>query len=393
MNHYTLQVASGIPQVDPGGTGRFIRVLLEQAKEYPHVDFKFIHSMDERISLKRALRDLHLLKGAREVFFRMTAGRTPTPRPDDRVLQRADHVLIMHPQTLGYTWCEAFLRKRRKPTWLFVLDASFFCIRSYNHIPGEQSACLRCLGGDFSQATTFNCPDFPCPQPGSVRFLKLLMKCAASGKVRFLSQSANHDALLRQHFGPDAWIKRAGMLADFDLQAERSASASDYTGHVVFHGAQLEPKGARWALEVARACPSVPFLFPFDSVFAAGYGTPPSNAVFHPMTWETGLREAIENSRATLCPSLWSAPVEGALIKSIIHAPVTAVAAEETAFCSTFPDNVLLKLSKDPEQAAAQLLSSPPPSREAILQWCDSYYKSNKNILGNLYAAMGFAGA
>lgn len=390
MSRPVLQVVCGIAHDDPGGTGRFLRVLLDQARTLPEVELRFFHSMEKRISLDTALKGLHLLDAAKEIALRSTSWR-PFPRPGDDMLLQAEHVLMLHPQTLRYAWCEKFLRRRRKPTWMYVLDASFFCIRSYNHIPGESSACLRCLGGDFSQARAFDCPDFPCPQKGSIPFLTFLRQAAARGEVRFLSQSANYDELLRRHFGPQAVIKRAGMCADFETGFEASAPDDGGSGHIVFHGAHLEPKGAKWALDLARACPDIPFLFPFAKGHADALGVTPANAVFQPMTWETGLREAVRRSRATLCPSLWSAPVEGALVKSIIHAPVTAVAATASAFSATIPDSVVLKLSEDPLQAARELAASQAPSREERVRWYAAYAAENSNILHNIYNAMALA--
>ena len=44
---------------------------------------------------------------------------------------------------------------------MYLLDSSFFCIRSYNFVDGERKPCTRCVGGGFEAAEANNCNPFP----------------------------------------------------------------------------------------------------------------------------------------------------------------------------------------------------------------------------------------
>jgi hypothetical protein len=62
-------------------------------------------------------------------------------------------------------------------------------------------------------------------------------------------------------------------------------------------------------------------------------------------TWETGLKEKIINSKIVLNPSLWSSPVEGALLKSIKYNGCVSVANILSSFINEIPDDICLKLN------------------------------------------------
>ncbi|MBX9766531.1 MAG: hypothetical protein K2X47_04600, partial [Bdellovibrionales bacterium] len=120
--------------------------------------------------------------------------------------------------------------------------------------------------------------------------------------------------------------------------------------------------GADWCLKVAeevdRAAsnlPAVPqFLFPF----AFQGSSAPKNAHFQPLSWESGLREEIERSAAVIIPSLWSACIEGSLVKSLGHGQLVFVVENSSSFSAEIPAPILLSLSENPKNAAAELLDS-----------------------------------
>jgi hypothetical protein len=131
---------------------------------------------------------------------------------------------------------------------------------------------------------------------------------------------------------------------------------------IVFHGGDVAAKGSRWALQVAAALPEATFLFPF----APPQDCPlPTNARFQPCTWERGLGAAVAAARIVLVPSLWSAPIEGALVKSMLHGRLVATAAAEGCWSEEIPDAFRLRLDPDPVQAAAALRSALAQGRTA----------------------------
>jgi hypothetical protein len=76
------------------------------------------------------------------------------------------------------------------------------------------------------------------------------------------------------------------------------------------------------------------------------------------MTWNSGLARAVADAAVVAVPSLWSAPVESALVKSLVTARAVAVADNPTAFASEIPEDVVLHLPVEPDAAAHRLRSA-----------------------------------
>ena len=158
---------------------------------------------------------------------------------------------------------------------------------------------------------------------------------------------------------------------------------------VVFHGMSVAAKGATWAIEVARHAPQLTFVFPFKSrqLKLASAEFPP-NVRFEPQTWETGLADQVSAAAIVLVPSLWSATMEVALLKSIVAARAVAVVDEPTAYSSELPAGLVLRLPADPCQAAQQLTAaatsrwSPDPQLRA--DWISQLECANRNLLSRL---------
>jgi len=84
-------------------------------------------------------------------FEQTIASATETPDP----------LVLIHPQTSDSKELSRSSKKGKKPTWLYLMDSSFFCVRSYNHVPGERKACLRCLTGRWDNLIAHRCKPFP----------------------------------------------------------------------------------------------------------------------------------------------------------------------------------------------------------------------------------------
>lgn len=305
-------------------------------------------------------------------------------------------LLLIHPQCLGYARTTSLILGSRRPAHLYLLDSSFFCVRSYNHRPGLSSACTECVGGQFDRQQANGCEPFPIPSPKAVAYTKLLLGQARAGQVRLLAQNRAQADLARAHFGLDVpvvgmWTADLEQL--FPDGAIPAVSDAAGTGPVVFHAWHLDPKGMSWTIEMARHCPGVQFLFPFAAAMA-GQEAPP-NCSFEEITWETGLEERVRDSRLTLVPSLWSAPIEGSLIKSIISAPAVGVARSDTAYSREIPDDVVLKLPADPREAGAllqaQLDAGWRPDPLALQRWLAEFVQTNRPMVRNLVEAVGRA--
>ena len=315
---------------------------------------------------------------------------------DERILSSRSVVLI-HPQMLGSNWCRRLIETRRHPTWLYLMDSGYFCARSYNHVAGEHGSCLRCLGGDWANASQFGCHKRPPTKVLPASFRNSMLRWAGEGRLKFLAQNAGQVTLARQHFGEQATVEIIGLwVADWDDVFPQSTLpvSSHETFDVVFHGTPVGAKGFSWAIQLAAQCPNLSFLFPCRAREARNIGFPvPPNATFRPMTWETGLREAVGASRIVLNPSLWSAPIEGALIKSMMQARAVAVVDEVTAYANEIPGDLVLRLPQNIQQAASKIKEAIRqawrPSTLKKGEWAKLFQQENDGLLDRMLTACG----
>ena len=193
----SLFIFSGIR---PGlsGVGNLMISLEHEAILFSEVEVYFRFWKNGGINLMASLQRLRLYQAWREVSHRIKFYFLSRLALFSKRIIWDDRVVLVSPQTLGFRWCKNFITRRKKPTWLYIMDAGFFCIRSVNHIPGENGACLRCLGGHWSSHKKYNCKPFPGKHKDSkafVSFLTFLMKMASTQKVRFLVQNNIHQDL------------------------------------------------------------------------------------------------------------------------------------------------------------------------------------------------------
>jgi hypothetical protein len=83
-------------------------------------------------------------------------------------------------------------------------------------------------------------------------------------------------------------------------------------------------------------------------------------------------------------PSLWSAPIEGALVKSIVAAQRVAVIDIANHFQQELPDGLVLRLSAELDLAASQLREAIAtewkPDPELKKQWIDRFRAENEKF-------------
>lgn len=378
-----LCIVSGI---GPGssGTGRLIEHLEASAgrARARGWNLTFIHRYRPGLSIPGALRRLRLFPILGELWRRLNL---PFRRRLRLHQDSGAPLILFHMQHLGTRRALSLLRTWKGPAFLYVLDSGVYCIRSYNHLPGETGPCTACLGRRFESIRERGCTPFPRPDPFFPEFVSSLAGLVDTHRVTLLTQSPGQTELLSAHFPPES-VRTVGMwtseLDELDAPGEPPSPGS---GPVVFHGHDIEPKGAAWLMRVAMHVPDIPFLFPFER--RRGRPAPPPHVEFRPMTWETGLREEVRRSRMTFVPSLWSAPVEGALLKSLMLAPRTGVVDVPTAFHREVPDPLLFRFDPDPEKAASQLrtaLDRKGPTAEERRSWWNAFAAGNRGMLDRI---------
>jgi hypothetical protein len=383
MSGRRLVLYAGI-QPGSSGTGQLVGWLQRQGAEVVHS----AQYSQFPLALLRVGRVLEALR--EEVAVQFVRARFRLRFRLDS-LRNGHEAVLLHPQTIGLRRTLDFVRRRRRPPVMFLLDSSFFCIRSYNHVPGMMAPCLECLEGRFEAIEEHGCEPFPVPDPYSNVFVRELRELVKAGRLHLVAQCASQARLASRHFGvnvPVVGLWTADWAGIFDAPAP--VSTEQLRADVVFHGFWLEAKGARWAVEVARRTPGLRFLMPFAR--PRGLEEAPLNCEFTPMTWDTGLAAACAAASVVLVPSLWSAPVESAVIKSIAQVPVVAVVENDTTFAAEIPRDVVLHLPPEPVHAASMLTSAVEggwrPDAVARAAWLSAWRARNEPVLDALRDAV-----
>lgn len=359
-----LVIVSGIPAGD-SGTGRFVAHLQSRLAKVENINVRVI-SKPERPPLWRVRlwwREKAVKEFVRAAttygfcFAKFWAAVTIVR------FRRRQRIILLHPQNLGYKLALKLFESRIEPSLLYLLDSSFFCILSYNHLPGGNEACLECIDLGFHARERNHCKPFPRADPDAAAFAPRLKELINTGRVRPLAQNRLQAELAKRHFKLTQLPITIGLWTnDWDeafAGARESHFADDAATNswdVVFHGHCLDAKGARWTADLAKECPELRFMFPFAR---PAWFEAPDNCAFVPCSWESGLAVEIRKSKFVAVPSLWSAPIEGALVKSIACGSAVIVVDNPTSYCNELPDGLVLKLPAS--QSAAGLVL-----REAI---------------------------
>ncbi|MDC0358583.1 hypothetical protein OAO01_07185 [Oligoflexia bacterium] len=342
MNAHAKFLLSGLA---PGstGTGRFLEALIPYARE---AGYEIIHPPEG-------------------VRFGPSEHAQLSPIND------AD-VIILHPQTLGFGLVLNLARNNNRVA-LFVLDNSFFCMQSYNHRPDQRGECLDCLTNTSNCSP--NCKPFPVKysRDENIQFLQELSQLAS--KIRFFCQTETQKQLVLQHFPSVFEANVIGMRTEefqpLPEHVEQPAKSFD----IVFHAEAVHAKGADYALRLAYFLGDHSILFPFprEELNIQMSDTPvPANAYFENMRWQTGLMNQVVHSKLVLCPSMWSAPVEGALMKSLFYNGNVAVYNGVYHFQKEIPDHIIHRLGPHIIESAKYLkkeIDRSPAQRLAARQW------------------------
>lgn len=396
-----LVVVSGIPAGD-SGTGRFVAHLQERMTELAGRRIKLVSRPECPAGWQLGIwRREKAYKRAASAVLRYAFLLSRFWLGIALVwLRRDKKVILLHPQNLGYRLALRLLDTRREPSLIFLLDSSFFCIASYNHLKGENGPCLRCLESGPGQIAENGCKPFPRPDWTATEFAPRLRELVKAGRVKVAAQNMRQAELAQRQFGLAAAPPAIGLWTqDWDeVFSEKGRLAPDAplprAWDVLFHGNCLDAKGASWVAGVAAQCPGLGFMFPFarPDWFVAS-----ENCSFVPCTWESGLRDEMKKARFVIVPSLWSAPIEGGLVKSIACAEAVAVVDNPSSYCDELPAGMVLKLSAHPVAAAEELKQACgngwKPDDGIRARWLGEFAKTKEGFVPDmLEIALGGAG-
>ena len=228
-------------------------------------------------------------------------------------------IIFIHPQTAGYK--NLFKLVENNEVSIYVMDCSFFCIRSYNMHPVLYKECIQCLG-DISPHKS--CSPLPTRMNRklNIRYLNKLL--SVSQKIKFLAQNNKQEILLKNHFGNDVTVEIVGNhlndVSEITFDLNKHDCENKYS--IVYHAAPIVEKGVIYVIRLAKLMPNYSFLIPAhrkDVIRVLGGEIVPENISCVDMTWESGLKECVSCADMVINPSLWSAPIEGALLKSAFY--------------------------------------------------------------------------
>ncbi|MDI1307712.1 MAG: hypothetical protein PSX42_23090, partial [bacterium] len=201
-------------------------------------------------------------------------------------------------------------------------------------------------------------------------------------KIEFLTQNENQTTLIKQHFGSNTNVRLTGMDTG-ELSVVPSYSSNDIIPRIdfLFHNTLHKEKGILYFIELAKYLPQFSFCIPYSKNYTSKTLTIDlfsSNIIFIPCTWETGLYDLVKSAKIIICPSLWSAPVEGSFLKSLYFNGCVAVLKTSYSFVSEIPSSALIELSEN-IAASVQTLSRILSDDIAI----NNYKKNSNNWIEN----------
>ena len=223
-----------------------------------------------------------------------------------------------------------------KKVVVYHIDNSFFCIKGYNHLPGSDKPCLKCLDSlNFSSinSCTSRPIDFSKSRPLSkINIIKLMPK------VSYLSISEGHKRLIKKFYGNSAVVSvLSHYTKEFDDLKITKKNTDKFD--LVYHGTDLEEKGSHYVIKLFSELSEYKCLVPFKRKLI------PKNIKAISMTWNSGLGDAVSNARVVFCPSIWTATPESSILKSLLNSVLVATFDFNNSFSNELSDNTIIKLT------------------------------------------------
>lgn len=292
---------------------------------------------------------------------------------------RNSNVILLHPQTLGINHFIRLVEKNHDVRQ-YVLDNSFFCIESYNFLDGHE--CTLCLN-DLDRCDE-KCKSFPIRYKKEKNIILLRKYMELSSKVSFFTQNKFQEKLVRSHFGENNQVTTIGM---FTGEVRESEYKEDTGNYILYHGSESESKGILYFIELAKYLKEYEFVIPH--IKHTSYPTLP-NITYTPCGWESGLKNLVQNAALVINPSLWSAPIEGALLKSMAFNKKVAVVKTMYGFVNEIPDHLLLKLDNNNISIDATQIKD-YINEKNILQddWLSNFLRESRQNISILFADKG----
>lgn len=343
----TLYIFSGI---EPGkkGAGSFISFFLEKLDEHKieYILKAFYTPEGFFVKLSKKLKIHHFLK---QVFYLLNQKVLRVSRQI-----KGSNVLLLHPQSIGVSLSTELIKNNK--VYFYVFDNFLFCKKSYNYIEGN-NACTLCLYNSTAYLE-HECDFFPVKYKQSEYDIFLKTISENINNIHFLVQNKNQEQMIVKKFGTNTKITKVGMLIHFEDDEKAVIKKAEKSYDFLYHNTLSFSKGLLYFIKVAELMPNNSFIIPYakESVEKAiNAQINITNIDFLNINWNSGLKEILINCKVVLNPSLWSAPVEGALLKSINYNGCVAVIPTDLSFQEELPNEVVQKLSLNIDESVILL--------------------------------------
>ena len=242
-------------------------------------------------------------------------------------------LVLYHPQTVSYKLSNRLIKNSKK-TFYYILDASIFCIKSYNHREGKE--CEKCISNidPFPDCNFFPRKNIYNEYKNHHKVIKNKLN-----NIEFITQTVGYNKILEKIFGPKVNFRIEKMR--FSQLKNIIPYEKDRLYDFVFHGNFLPAKGSKYVISLSKQMKNKIFFIP-------SRGQNNNNLIFQDVNWTNGLLEAIMYSKIVLCPSFWSAPLEGSIIKTmLLKRPVAIYINNYSASNTLIPKNCFIPLNGD----------------------------------------------
>lgn len=363
--------------IEPGkkGAGKYVQYFIEQLVRLK-VDFEVLSIATPEGKHIELLKKTPFFGWLKKLYYLLN--NSFARNNNNKVAKRA---IIFHPQSLGINKTKELIINSNE-VYLYVFDNFLFCLKSYNHIDNCYSECLDCISNPNAFAKN-NCKSFPIKMSAYqyVDFIEFLS--SNLDKITFLTQNQNQSKLLRMKFSSKLRLIEIGMNTN-EIDFNEPKKDIEIKNSVLYHGTLNYSKGLNYFIDLAKNTSSYDFIIPYAknaTVNYLGFSNFPSNLKFIDCSWDTGLKELCIESKLTIVPSLWSAPIEGALVKSLYYSPNVACVSIANSFANEIPNDCIIKLSADIVKASAILktcMMNENNLNEKALKWVVDLYNKNE---------------
>lgn len=369
-------IVSGI-EPSKKGAGKFLSFFIQKFEESKtNIEVIYIHTPENIIT--NLLHGTAVFKFFKKLYYITYRKKIQLNRIVDST------VILFHPQSLGLQNSINLILNNRK-IYIYVLDNFFFCKRSYNCLDNSNTACLLCLN-DIRHSIDNKCLTFPNEYSDEEYFNFIQVLKNNLHKIIFLTQNNGQSDLLKLKFNQEINIKKIGMFTgEFSVEDNvENPLLFDYD--ILYHNTLSNAKGIKYFIDLCSLMPDFSFVIPYSKkeVEKCVGKIDCANIYYFPCNWENGLLQLVLKSKIIIVPSLWSAPIEGSLLKSLFYGNTVALLNQEYSFSIELPNDIYLRLTQNTYESAKILTSALNNNislKVDAVKWIKKFVKENINSL------------